>query len=113
MQDQNSRLIQQLREKDDANFKLMSERIKSNQIARLAREEKEMYIQQVATLTTQVEAQNQVVRKLEEKERLLQNNLATVEKELQLRQQVTLYTITMIFYLQLNVRPWRCIRGKL
>merc|ERR1712130_1035090 len=58
-----------------------------NQIARLAREEKEMYIQQVATLTTQVEAQNQVVRKLEEKERLLQNNLATVEKELQLRQQ--------------------------
>ena len=106
MQDQNSRLIQQLREKDDANFKLMSERIKSNQIARycklyltadhhtmyyirLAREEKEMYIQQVATLTTQVEAQNQVVRKLEEKERLLQNNLATVEKELQLRQQVS------------------------
>ena len=54
MQEQNSRLIQQLREKDDANFKLMSERIKSNQIARLAREEKEMYIQQVATLTTQV-----------------------------------------------------------
>jgi len=87
MQEQNSRLIQQLREKDDANFKLMSERIKSNQIARLGREEKEMYIQQVATLTTQVEAQNQVVRKLEEKERLLQNNLATVEKELALRQQ--------------------------
>merc|ERR1712029_1131222 len=87
MQEQNSRLMQQLREKDDANFKLMSERIKSNQIARLAREEKEMYIQQVATLTTQVEAQNQVVRKLEEKERLLQNNLATVEKELLLRQQ--------------------------
>merc|ERR1712038_1278100 len=87
MQEQNSRLIQQLREKDDANFKLMSERIKSNQIARLAREEKEMYLQQVATLTTQVEAQNQVVRKLEEKERLLQTNLATVEKELVLRQQ--------------------------
>merc|ERR1712203_336138 len=63
MQDQNSRLIQQLRE------------------------ENEMYIQQVATLTTQVEAQNQVVRKLEEKERLLQTNLATVEKELVLRQQ--------------------------
>jgi len=87
MQEQNSRLMQQLREKDDANFKLMSERIKSNQIARLAREEKEMYIQQVATLTTQVEAQNQVVRKLEEKERLLMQSLATVEKELQLRQQ--------------------------
>ena len=37
--------------------------------------------------TLQVEAQNQVVRKLEEKERLLQTNLATVEKELVLRQQ--------------------------
>jgi len=87
MQEQNARLIQQLREKDDANFKLMSERIKANQIARLAREEKEMLTQQVATLSTQVEAQNQVVRKLEEKERLLQNNLAAVEKELTLRQQ--------------------------
>jgi len=87
MQEQNARLIQQLREKDDANFKLMSERIKGNQIARLAREEKEMLTQQVATLSTQVEAQNQVVRKLEEKERLLQNNLIAVEKELTLRQQ--------------------------
>lgn len=39
MQEQNSRLIQQLREKDDANFKLMTERIKSNQLHKLAREE--------------------------------------------------------------------------
>lgn len=37
MQEQNSRLIQQLREKDDANFKLMTERIKSNQLHKLAR----------------------------------------------------------------------------
>ena len=59
----------------------MSESIKSNQTAWLAREVKEMYIQQVAILTTQVEAQNQVVRKL-------QNNLATVENEFQLRQHV-------------------------
>lgn len=39
MQEQNSRLIQQLREKDDANFKLMTERIKSNQLHKLTREE--------------------------------------------------------------------------
>jgi E3 ubiquitin-protein ligase BRE1 len=38
-------------------------------------------------LTTQVEATNIVVRKLEEKERILQNSLATVEKELAVRQQ--------------------------
>ncbi|XP_045610581.1 E3 ubiquitin-protein ligase Bre1 [Procambarus clarkii] len=87
MQEQNIRLIQQLREKDDANFKLMSERIKSNQIHQLANEERNVLQEQTNTLTTQVEAQNQVVRKLEEKERLLQNNLTTVEKELTLRQQ--------------------------
>lgn len=87
MQEQNLRLIQQLREKDDANFKLMSERIKSNQIHKLLREEKTMLTEQVLTLKSQVDAQNQVVRKLEEKERLLQTNVATVEKELSLRQQ--------------------------
>jgi E3 ubiquitin-protein ligase BRE1 len=62
MQEQNSRLIQQLREKDDANFKLMSERIKSNQLHKLAREEKYVLKEQVRTLTTQVEASNLVVR---------------------------------------------------
>nr|NVI70136.1 Bre1 [Cucujiformia] len=87
MQEQNSRLIQQLREKDDANFKLMSERIKSNQLHKLAREEKDVLKEQVQTLTTQVDAANIVVRKLEEKERILQNTLATMEKELTLRQQ--------------------------
>lgn len=87
MQEQNSRLIQQLREKDDANFKLMSERIKSNQLHKLAREEKDVLKEQVGTLTTQVDAANLVVRKLEEKERILQNTLSTVEKELALRQQ--------------------------
>ena len=57
------------------------------QIQRLAREERDMLTQQVNTLSTQVETQNQVVRKLEEKERLLQNNLAALDKELAMRQQ--------------------------
>ena len=48
MQEQNSRLIQQLREKDDANFKLMTERIKSNQLHKLAREEKDVLKEQVS-----------------------------------------------------------------
>merc|ERR1712228_801869 len=73
--------------KDDANFKLMSERIKSNQIQRLAREEREKLQEQGITLSTQIEAQNQVVRKLEEKERLLQSNLVAMDKELSMRQQ--------------------------
>jgi E3 ubiquitin-protein ligase BRE1 len=50
MQEQNLRLIQQLREKDDANFKLMSERIKSNQIHKLLKEEKEQLTEQVISL---------------------------------------------------------------
>merc|ERR1711902_16781 len=87
MQEQNSRLIQQLREKDDANFKLMSESIRSKKIQLLAREERETLTQQGNTLSTQIEAQNQVVRKLEEKERLLQSNLVAMDKELSMRQQ--------------------------
>jgi len=47
MQEQNSRLIQQLREKDDANFKLMSERIKAQQVHKLQREEKDLLVEQV------------------------------------------------------------------
>ncbi|XP_022666985.1 E3 ubiquitin-protein ligase Bre1-like isoform X3 [Varroa destructor] len=86
MQEQNQRLIQQLKEKDDANFKLMSERIKASQMQKLLKEEKLMLQEQVNTLQSQVEAQNQVVRKLEEKERLLQAQLSTAEKELNLRQ---------------------------
>src|SRR5690606_13000399 len=50
MQEQNIRLMQQLREKDDANFKLMSERIKSNQIHKLLKEEKDMLTEQILTL---------------------------------------------------------------
>ena len=59
-----------------------SQRIKANQIQKLLREEKEVLADQVSTIHTQVEAQIVVVRKLEEKERVLQNNIATMEKEL-------------------------------
>jgi tetrahydromethanopterin S-methyltransferase subunit B len=48
------------------------QRIKSNQIQKLLREEKEVLAEQVATLQTQVEAQMLVVRNLEEKEQVLQ-----------------------------------------
>lgn len=58
------------------------QRIKSNQIQKLLREEKEVLAEQVATLQTQVEAQMLVVRNLEEKEQVLQNALSTAEKEL-------------------------------
>ncbi|CAH0604889.1 unnamed protein product [Chrysodeixis includens] len=87
MQEQNSRLIQQLREKDDANFKLMSERIKANSLHKLLREEKQLLQEQVLTRDQQIESMGGVARRLEEKERLLQATLSAVEKELLLRQQ--------------------------
>lgn len=87
MQEQNGRLLQQLREKDDANFKLMSERIKANQIHKLLREEKDELGEQVLGLKSQVDAQLLTVQKLEEKERALQGSLGSVEKELTLRSQ--------------------------
>ncbi|XP_053675488.1 E3 ubiquitin-protein ligase Bre1 [Anopheles nili] len=87
MQEQNSRLIQQLREKDDANFKLMSDRIKANQMHKLLREEKQLLEDQVSTRDSQIEAMHVVLRKLEEKERILQNTVTTIEKELVARQQ--------------------------
>ncbi|XP_063287020.1 E3 ubiquitin-protein ligase BRE1B isoform X2 [Pelobates fuscus] len=87
MQEQNIRLMQQLREKDDANFKLMSERIKSNQIHKLLREEKEELAEQVQGLKTQVDAQLLQVQKLEERERILHTSLSSIEKELALRTQ--------------------------
>uniref|UniRef100_A0A3B3VWC2 E3 ubiquitin protein ligase n=1 Tax=Poecilia latipinna TaxID=48699 RepID=A0A3B3VWC2_9TELE len=99
MQEQNSRLLQQLREKDDANFKLMSERIKSNQIYKLLKEEKEELADQVLTFKTQVDAQLLVVQKLEEKEGVLQTTLAALEKELAVRTQaLELNKRKLLFY---------------
>uniref|UniRef100_A0A8C1ATP5 E3 ubiquitin protein ligase n=1 Tax=Cyprinus carpio carpio TaxID=630221 RepID=A0A8C1ATP5_CYPCA len=88
MQEQNIRLMQQLREKDDGNFKLMSERIKSNQIHKLLKEEKEELADQLLALKTQVDAQLQVVRKLEEKERLLQGTISAVQESVLLSEEV-------------------------
>ena len=41
--------MQQLREKDDANFKLVSERIKLENVQKILKEEKEIYVNQVTS----------------------------------------------------------------
>lgn len=58
------------------------QRIKSTQVNKLLKEEKEAYTEQVATLQHQVEAQMHVVRRLEEKEHILQTAIINLEKEL-------------------------------
>lgn len=87
MQEQNSRLIQQLREKDEANFKLMTERIKSNQLYKVSREEKDVLQEKINMASKQLESVNSVVHKLEEKEKIYQTALSNLEKEMLIRQQ--------------------------
>ena len=50
MQEQNNRLMAQLREKDDANFKLMSDRIKATQIQKMLKDEHALLTEQVFAL---------------------------------------------------------------
>ncbi len=54
MQEQNIRLMQQLREKDDANFKLMSERIKYEHVQKIMKEEKDVTSEQVRHVNNQI-----------------------------------------------------------
>lgn len=46
--------MQQLREKDDANFKLVSERIKLENVQKILKEEKEIYVLQVVDFYCQL-----------------------------------------------------------
>ncbi|XP_063674554.1 E3 ubiquitin-protein ligase BRE1A-like isoform X2 [Bolinopsis microptera] len=87
LQEQNMRLQQQLKEKDDANFKLMSERIKADELLKLLREEKELLGEYTTQLKNQKDSQMALVRKVEERERQIQGSLSTLEKEIQLKQQ--------------------------
>jgi len=57
MQEQNSRLLSQLREKDDAHIKLMVERVKLQQTHKLLSDEKTILAQQATVFQEQLEAQ--------------------------------------------------------
>ncbi len=55
MQEQNIRLLQQIKEKDEANFKLMSERIKANSIHKLLLQEKSLTTNQLTALSNETQ----------------------------------------------------------
>ena len=57
MQEQNSRLLSQLREKDDAHIKHMVERVKLQQTHKLLSDEKTILAQQATVFQEQLEAQ--------------------------------------------------------
>jgi len=87
MQDQNIRLMQQLREKDDSNLKLMSERIKSSQIQKILREEKEVLTEQVSTMNSRHTTTEEVIKRLEDHEKVLQSAVTSMESEVNIRLQ--------------------------
>lgn len=74
--------MQQLREKDDANFKLVSERIKLENVQKILKEEKEIYVQQVATIQGQLDTQMIVSKKLEEQFQAINQTVTLTEKEI-------------------------------
>lgn len=85
MQEQNHRLLQQLEEKDEANLKLMSEHLKTNAFHKHLNEEKAQLEEYRDSLMKRISAQDNVVKSLEEKIHLLQENMSTLEKELEMR----------------------------
>lgn len=85
MQEQNHRLLQQLEEKDEANFKLMSEHLKTNAFQKHLNEEKAQMEEHRDSLLKRISAQENVAKSLEEKVHLLQENMSTLERELELR----------------------------
>lgn len=88
VQDQNSRLLEQLEEKDDANFKLMSEHLKANAFKNHLNEEKQQMEEHREELMKRIAAQNIAEKNLSEKIKLLQENMSTLEKELEIRNNI-------------------------
>ncbi|CAF1400122.1 unnamed protein product [Adineta steineri] len=87
MQEQNSRLLSQLREKDDAHIKLMVERVKLQQSQKVMSDEKTVLVQQTNALQEQLDAQVIMNQKYEETIALLRNSVLILEKELNMMHQ--------------------------
>ena len=63
------------------------QRIKANQIQKLLREEKEVLQEQINSLNARHQSIEEVVRRLEEREKTLQAAVQSMEKEINLRAQ--------------------------
>ena len=74
-----------------AYFTLFQERLKISSLQQLQAKEKEVLENKITQLEAQLEAQNKVIRNLEEKDTLVSTNLKNLESELTLRQQVILF----------------------
>jgi len=69
MFEQNARLMQQLKEKDDANFKLMAEKINSKQVQANLKKEAETLEELNKVVNLQLNQKEELIKSLEEKEK--------------------------------------------
>ncbi|CAG5094576.1 Oidioi.mRNA.OKI2018_I69.XSR.g13679.t1.cds [Oikopleura dioica] len=88
IQEQNVRLVQDLRDKDKEYFNLFQERIKIGSLQQIQAKEKEVLESKILQLEAQAESQQKLVRQLEEKEMLQTAQVKNGEQELSLRTQI-------------------------
>ncbi|VDO07253.1 unnamed protein product [Rodentolepis nana] len=67
VQEQNTRLVKNLREKEDAYLNHMAECIKTNQLVRLLKEDKRLLDEQLRMMHVKIEAQHRTLQKQEDK----------------------------------------------
>ena len=84
-QERVSKLLKQIKEKDDANFKLMSERIKANQLQKRVLEERELFQKQSKTLERELISLRDINQRLIDRDRKCELAVSSLEKELELK----------------------------
>jgi hypothetical protein len=74
--------LEQLREKEDVNLKLMAERIKSTQAQKKMKDEKDLLSKTIQSMENQLAAKMLLCQKFEEKERILIEQRSILEHEM-------------------------------
>ncbi|KAI6647462.1 E3 ubiquitin-protein ligase Bre1 [Oopsacas minuta] len=87
-QERVSKLLKQIKEKDDANFKLMSERIKANQVQKRIFEEREMIQKEAKSLERELQSSRDLNQQLIDRDRKFELAVNGLEKELELKDQL-------------------------
>ena len=86
-QERVSTLLKQIKEKDDANFKLMTERIKLNQLQKRMNEEREVFQKQTKVLGLEGASLREVASRLDNREKKSELSIINLEKETDLKEQ--------------------------
>ena len=88
MQDQNHRLLQQIEEKDEANFKLMSEHLKNNALQKHLNDEKMKLEELGKCLRLKIEHLEKHLEQMEEHMKLNQSHSSALENEMALQKRL-------------------------